>query len=528
MLIGFDASRAFLKENTGTENYSYNLLKALAKIDAKNYYLIYLRNSENLAVKRFFPNNFQFKVIKPYRLWTQVGLAIETWKNPVDIMFIPSHTLPILRRRSFMVNSSSGKTSDPHERSTINDKPSTKYVVTIHDLGVEYLPGFHKFPDKYYLDFASRYAARNADALIAVSKNTKKDLIKRYKIDQSNIFIINEGVDKTSFKKRSIGQIKLVKNKYKIGGNYFLFVGTIQPRKNLLILINAYSSFVKIWIKKNNISKYAKYGHWEKQKLSVEKLSNSDEGSKKYSEKFSVPKLVICGKKGWGYDEIISRPIELGISELVLFLDYVPKTDLPALYSGSVAFLYPSLFEGFGLPVLESLACNCPVIASDIGPNREIFSEIKKQLIVEQKINMRTYLSMNPNKRAYPKKGFAYFSMTRNKRACFQMTGNNSRKKNNFKMADNDELVHLSVKSIKTTETEHFPGRNGNLDDFEAMSLVNPLDSELWSRFLYQYITMYNNQKYGKRPRILPKKSYNWKDAAQKTLNIFETVLNKK
>ena len=135
MLIGFDASRAFLKENTGTENYSFNLLKALAKIDTKNDYLIYLRSSENLLVKKFFPKNFQFKVIKPYRLWTQVGLALETWNNPADVLFIPAHTMPILRRRKIGITN--------YKLQITN---SSKFIVTIHDLGVEYLPGFHKFP----------------------------------------------------------------------------------------------------------------------------------------------------------------------------------------------------------------------------------------------------------------------------------------------------------------------------------------------------------------------------------------------
>ena len=142
MLIGFDASRAFVGEATGTENYSLNLLRALAKIDRKNRYRVYLRSTlggygdETRIVrglrrtsplnetpnnpsdltgqagivtdKRFtndWPQNFEFKVIRPRRLWTQVGLALETWRNPVDILFVPAHTLPVLRRRALWVPS---------------------------------------------------------------------------------------------------------------------------------------------------------------------------------------------------------------------------------------------------------------------------------------------------------------------------------------------------------------------------------------------------------------------------------------
>src|SRR3990167_780517 len=120
MLVGYDASRAFVNEATGTENYSLNLLKALAKVDRKNKYRVYLRgssqftvgssqkkkktvNREQITENFAWPPNFEFKVVRPYRLWTQLGLALETWRNPVDILFIPAHTLPILRRRNWEV-----------------------------------------------------------------------------------------------------------------------------------------------------------------------------------------------------------------------------------------------------------------------------------------------------------------------------------------------------------------------------------------------------------------------------------------
>ena len=263
MLIGFDASRAFVPEVTGTENYSLNLLKALAKADRKSRYRVYLRgqsgksksgvwsitkNKPGLELPykqglKKWPKNFEFKTIHPNRLWTQVGLALETWRNPVDILFIPAHTLPILRRRSFMVYGSWDKNYNPDERLTINHKP-TKYVVTIHDLGVEYLPGYHQFPQRYYLDFASRYAAFHADGVIAVSVTTKRDLIKRYQISPKKIFVVHEGVDTAFFRPSSKLKVQSVKSKYKIEGDYILFVGTVQPRKNLEMLIKAFSLVV--------------------------------------------------------------------------------------------------------------------------------------------------------------------------------------------------------------------------------------------------------------------------------------------
>ena len=131
MHIGIDASRAFLKERTGTENYSYQLIEALAKIDREGNYRLYLTNRQNNYHK--LPPNFHFKIISWPRFWTQGGLALECLKTPPDVLFIPAHTLPILRR------------------------PGLKTIVTIHDLGAEFLPEHHQFPKKLYLNKSTPY-----------------------------------------------------------------------------------------------------------------------------------------------------------------------------------------------------------------------------------------------------------------------------------------------------------------------------------------------------------------------------------
>lgn len=339
MLIGFDASRAFVDEATGTENYSLNLLKSLAKIDRENRYRVYLRESAQGIVKSVqseedlslytnhlsLPNNFEFKIIRPSRLWTQVGLALETWKNPVDLLFVPAHTLPILRN------------------------PKIKTVVTIHDLGVEYLPGHHQFPQRYYLDFASRYAATHADGIIAVSAATGADLVKRYGVLGKKISVVHEGVDRGFFKPQSKVKVENVKSKYKIESPYVLFVGTIQPRKNLQMLIKAFSLLVGS-------------GEWV--------VGSKDKKTTNYQ--LSTINLIIAGKLGWDYQPILDAPKKYGVEDKVKFIGRVPDEDLPALYTGASVFAFPSLFEGFGLPILEAMACGCPVIASDIAPHREI------------------------------------------------------------------------------------------------------------------------------------------------------------
>lgn len=314
MVIGFDGSRAFQEERTGTENYSYQLLKALAKIDSKNRYIVYLRPSSSQRFLKDWPPNFQFSLCEAVHLlsfkffWTQAGLALQTFKDKPDILFVPAHTLPIIRR------------------------PGLKTVITVHDLGSEYLPGMHQLKQRLYLGFMQKYQLQGATKIIAVSQATKEDLIKKVGIEPKKISVVYEGYNKKLFK--SVKGDTLVNTLicYDLQPKtYYLFVGTVQPRKNLARLIRAFSH-----LSDNNL------------------------------------KLVIAGLKGWLSDEIYELPKKLGIEDRVKFLGYVPEEDIPALYSGAVALTFPSLFEGFGLPILEAQACGCPVLTSNISSMPEV------------------------------------------------------------------------------------------------------------------------------------------------------------
>ncbi len=295
MTIGFDGSRAFIKNRSGTENYSFQLLKALSKIDHKNIYKVYLRSQGETL--RSWPDNFQFKEIKWTRLWTQGGLSLQTFKDKLDVLFVPAHTLPVIRR------------------------PGLKTVVTVHDLGSEYLPQMHQIKQRLYLSFMQKYQLKTATKIIAVSKATKEDLIKKIGLDPQKISVIYEGYDNILFKPKA----------HTLNPNpYFLFVGTVQPRKNLERVIRA------------------------------------------FSRQSSDIRLIIAGSKGWLSDEIYALPKKLGIEDRVKFLGYVLDEKLPELYSGAIALVFPSLFEGFGLPILEAQVCGCPVITSNVSSMPEI------------------------------------------------------------------------------------------------------------------------------------------------------------
>jgi len=271
-------------ERSGTENYSYQLLKHLLKIDKKNKYIVYTKNN-----------------LKWPRLWTQGGLALKTFTDKMDVLFVPAHTLPVIR------------------------KPGLKTVVTVHDLGSEYLPQMHQLKQRLYLSFMQKYQLKTASKIIAVSKATKEDLVKKIGIDSKKIDVVYEGFDENLFKPVACNLSP---------ANYFLFVGTVQPRKNLTRLIQAFSRVI----------------------LSDERRIS----------------LVIAGQKGWMSDEIYALPKKLGIEKRVKFLGYVMDKKLPELYSGAIALVFPSLFEGFGLPILEAQACGCPVITSNVSSMPEV------------------------------------------------------------------------------------------------------------------------------------------------------------
>lgn len=353
MVIGYDGSRAFIKNRTGTENYSYQILYHFSKLDHTNNYYIYLRpgchpdKSPNVIARnemtkqsiyrsphsarddnssqnlQGWPMNFKFITIPYPRLWTQVGLAKQTFVDKLDVLFIPAHTLPIIHR------------------------PGLKTVVTVHDLGAEYLPATHQLKQRFYLNLMTHHQLKSATHLIAVSQATKNDLVKKVGLNPNKISVVYEGFEKELFKPVLDDKLHHTLSQYNLRyQKYFLFVGTIQPRKNLVRLIKAYALF-----------------------LDQRGVTANGAVCRQDPE---PPVLVLAGGKGWLSDEIYTLPAKLGIQNQVKFLGYVPDEKLPALYSGALAFVFPSLFEGFGLPILEAMACGCPVITSNVSSMPEV------------------------------------------------------------------------------------------------------------------------------------------------------------
>lgn len=196
--------------------------------------------------------------------------------------------------------------------------------VTIHDLGQVHFPDAHPPLQRAYHNAAVWWAARAAAHLFADSESTRDDLSRFFRVPPEKISVVYPAYDAQLYRPmRDATIIEQVKAKYCIRGAYMLTIGTLHPRKNYVRLIEAF------------------------EKLSIANCH-----------------LVIVGKRGWLADEIFSRIKISHLQSLISILDYVPASDLPALISGARVFAFPSLYEGFGLPILEAQACGTPVVCS--------------------------------------------------------------------------------------------------------------------------------------------------------------------
>lgn len=208
----------------------------------------------------------------------------------------------------------------------------TPTVLTVHDLIFERYPEHHTRRNTWFLKVGMRLFARAADAIIAVSQHTRRDLIDLYGVAPEKIHVIYEGID-ASFRPSDAAEVAAVATRYSPDRPYLLMVGTLEPRKNHAVALQALAGL-----------KAAGLPH----------------------------RLVIAGGHGWLFEPIRRRVDELGLAADVCFAGYVPAAELPVLYTGAACVLLPSLYEGFGFPVLEAMACAAPVVCSNVSSLPEV------------------------------------------------------------------------------------------------------------------------------------------------------------
>ncbi len=322
MHIGIDASRAVRGRRTGTEHYSAHLLQYLSQAteSVQHSFSCYVNSKEGQDALDLFgfalPANFAIRSIPFRRAWTHLRLSTEMVQHPPNVLFVPSHVVPLWH--------------PPHS------------VVTIHDVGYLYYPEAHTRLSRLYLHLSTWFSTRAARRVIAISQATADDLHRHYKVPTAKLRVVHHGCDPDFRPVYDRGQQARVRDKYNLPLDrpYILYVGTLQPRKNLGRLVEAYAAG-----------------------LHQHRLGQPD------------PLLVLAGKKGWMYDALFAQVKELGLEEQVLFPGYVAQEDLPTLISGAAAFALPSLYEGFGMPALEAMACGTPLIAANTSSLPEIVGD---------------------------------------------------------------------------------------------------------------------------------------------------------
>lgn len=299
MIIAIDGNEANVEKKVGISEYAFELLSEFKKNKISNIrFLIYLKTAPRPELPEE-DKNWNYRIVKPSKAWTQFGLPFDLYfKKPrPDVFFSPTHYAP-----------------------RFSPVPT---VVSIMDLAFLHYSELFRKEDLYKLVNWTKYSVFRAKRVLTISNASKNDIIKTYQIPEEKVVVTYPGLRLM----HTMDDSKILK-KYGVHKPYILFVGTLQPRKNIARLIEAFS---KILPKHDNLN------------------------------------LVIVGKKGWLYEEILQAPQQFGVEKQVLFLEFVPDTDLSELYKNALCFVLPSLYEGFGLPILEAMHYGCPVITSNVS-----------------------------------------------------------------------------------------------------------------------------------------------------------------
>ncbi|HLD24583.1 MAG TPA: glycosyltransferase family 1 protein [Patescibacteria group bacterium] len=296
MKLAIDGYEANSQQRVGIGRYAAELLRHMAKINQSTVD-VYLPDS----VKPHMPHEtatWKYHIVGPKPFWTFVGFPLALMRSYHDVVFSPTHYIPRW--------------------------VSMPRVMAIMDVSYLKYPELFRPQDLHKLVNWTVYSVRHAVRIITISEFSKNAIIEAYGVPKSRVVVAYPG----------LSMRQTTKSSKKRGTPYILSVGTLQPRKNFVRLIEAFAT------------------------LDDKKIE-----------------LVIVGKKGWMYDDILNAPNRYGVSDRVRFLDFVPDDELPSLYNSAACFALPSLYEGFGLPVLEAMSYGVPVVVSTSSSLPEIAGE---------------------------------------------------------------------------------------------------------------------------------------------------------
>lgn len=311
MKIGIDSRAANWYRGTGIGTYTYQLLNCLNKIDIKNDYLLFLPNNCNLDID--FKTNYNKEYIPTKtkeNFWADVNIPNIIKDKNLDLYHVPQNGVGLPKNK---------------------DCP---FVITLHDVIPYRMP--QTVSDRYLKIFNEKLPKLIplCDGIITVSNFSKQDIIRAFNYPKDKIYVTYLAAENIYRPLSKVRSRLLIEKKYKIFGDYILYVGGFSPRKNIIGLIKSFSK--------------------------LKSIINND------------IKLVIAGKHGFSYSKYKLCAKKYGVSNSVIFPGFIAINDLPYLYSAANLFVYPSFYEGFGLPVIESMACATPVITSNVTSMPEI------------------------------------------------------------------------------------------------------------------------------------------------------------
>ena len=313
MLIGLDASRADVLEKTGVEWYARHAIQALKNVAGQeaHSWLLYARKTLSPDLGMSPPNwheqvlSWSFK-----RLWTQVRLSLEIHQHKPDVLFVPAHALPrVLPARS---------------------------VVTVHDIGAFRVPQVYSATERWWQKRVAKDAVRRASRVLTVSEYSKQELIRYCQADPAQVSVIYPGVDHLAGAEISEADKRAVIDRYRISGSYFLYVGRLETKKNLLTLIEAFRRY------------------------------KEDRG---LGDPVS---LVLAGAEAQGYSTIQRAIAHAAMDGFIIQTGYVSEEEKRVLMAGAIALVQPSWYEGFGFTPLEAMSLACPVVCSRAGSLPEV------------------------------------------------------------------------------------------------------------------------------------------------------------
>jgi glycosyltransferase involved in cell wall biosynthesis len=314
MRIGIDAT-ALPPQPVGAGNYIVQLVRALARLESEDEFVVFSQAGKVSLLGTEDRPEFRITTVPnlspAVRLtWEQAMLPLVVKNLKIDVFHSLHYTRPLWL--------------------------PCKSVVTFHDMTFFLFPQLHTGSKRLFFPLAIRASARLAQALIAVSENTRQDAIRLVNIPPEKIFTTPLGVDQSFRPIRDLEGLKIIRGKYDLPERFILYVGLVEPRKNLPVLIRAYRELIEV------------------------------------QRDFD---LVVVGRFGWMSEGLLAEVDRLGVKERIRFTGYVPQEDLPWVYNLSSLFVYPTRYEGFGLPALEAMACGVPVITTNVSSMPEIVGD---------------------------------------------------------------------------------------------------------------------------------------------------------